>query len=281
MKFEDEIKEIRTMLNEAKKSEKQKSIKVTDYFDVDKLTKTDIDDIDVNYAVLVRVNGFGNKLFIGEDGDIIFEEPGVSMSVEDVRRELYKNLQIQPWQVKEKTSGNGVQLIMMLVDNNNNIDVITKEMQACGWSKSCESPVMLVYGRECKIVSFDPMFQNTDNELSRNSKLLFHWTPTSNMPSIEREGLVPKSQNAHFSYSPRVHFIGGNVTMDDLLILGEQLSNVNKSPSNDGDYTLLSVSTNDIPDDIDFYKDPRYEYGFYTKQTIPPSALNVFLRRKF
>ena len=102
MKFEDEIKEIRTMLNEAKKSEKQKSIKVTDYFDVDKLTKTDIDDIDVNYAVLVRVNGFGNKLFIGEDGDIIFEEPGVSMSVEDVRRELYKNLQIQPWQVKRK-----------------------------------------------------------------------------------------------------------------------------------------------------------------------------------
>ena len=127
---------------------------------------------------------------------------------------------------------------------------------------------MLVYGRECKIVSFDPMFQNTDNELARNSKLLFHWTPTGNMPSIEREGLVPKSQNAHFSYSPRVHFIGGNVTMD-------------KSPSNDGDYTLLSVSTNDIPDDIDFYKDPRYEYGFYTKQTIPPSALNVFLRRKF
>ena len=35
MKFEDEIKEIRTMLNEAKKSEKQKSIKVTDYFDVE------------------------------------------------------------------------------------------------------------------------------------------------------------------------------------------------------------------------------------------------------
>ena len=43
--------------------------------------------------------------------------------------------------------------------------------------------------------------------------------------------------------------------MDDLVIIGEQLSNVNKSPSNDGDYTLLSVSTNDIPDDIDFYKD--------------------------
>lgn len=71
------------------------------------------------------------------------------------------------------------------------------------------------------------------------------------------------------------------MTIDDLVIIGEQLSNVNKSPSNDGDYTLLSVSTNDIPDDIDFYKDPRYEHGFYTKQTIPPSALNVFLRRKF
>ena len=183
MKFEEEIKEIRTMLNEAKKSEKQKSIKVTDYFDVDKLTKTDIDDIDVNYAVLVRVNGFGNKLFIGEDGDIIFEEPGVSMSVEDVRRELYKNLQIQPWQVKEKTSGNGVQLIMMLVDNNNNVDVITKEMQACGWSKSCESPVMLVYGRECKIVSFDPMFQKR----TMNWRVIPNYYSTGRLQAICRQ----------------------------------------------------------------------------------------------
>jgi len=66
----------------------------------------------------------------------------------------------------------------------------------------------------------------------------------------------------------------GSIDMYNCYLLGEQLYKSNKNLLNDGKYALLNVDTTKIPYKIDFFYDPRYEHGYYTKQKICKEAIS-------
>lgn len=40
-------------------------------------------------------------------------------------------------------------------------------------------------------------------------------------------------------------------------------------------YILYRIDTSKIPDNVRFYGDPNYKYGYFTEGTIPTQALSV------
>ena len=67
----------------------------------------------------------------------------------------------------------------------------------------------------------------------------------------------------------------GDIPKREASKIGWLLFNANKT-LRDGHYALLRVTMANVPNDIEFYGDPRYQYGFFTKETIPPSAIELF-----
>lgn len=40
-------------------------------------------------------------------------------------------------------------------------------------------------------------------------------------------------------------------------------------------YILYRIDTSKIPDNVRFYGDPNYKYGYFTEVTIPTQALTI------
>ena len=57
-------------------------------------------------------------------------------------------------------------------------------------------------------------------------------------------------------------------------MFGWRLFNKNAHISS-GEFALLRINMNKVPMDIDFYGDGRYEFGVFSKETIPPSAIEL------
>lgn len=67
----------------------------------------------------------------------------------------------------------------------------------------------------------------------------------------------------------------GDIPKTEASKLGWMLYNKNKN-LHDGEYALLRISMNNVPSNVDFFGDPRFAYGYFTKQTIPPQALELY-----
>lgn len=274
---EDIKRIIKNVLYEIK-NVKDNGFRIEDYFDLSKLTKDDIDSIDVDYSLRL-IRGFGNRVLYANK-KLIAEEANRSYSIEEVKNELIKDIGMQEWQIVQEQGANGIKLILLLIDNNINKDCVIAEMESLGWSESREEEGYLM-GKKFIAISFDPIFQDNIESEARRFKYLFHWTPSYNEESIMKYGLQPRSENNVFKYKNHVHLMKGNISINDMITLGERLSNINTDKRNTKLYTLVQVETSKIPTNVEIYYDPRYENGFYTNDTIPPNALTFIERRQF
>lgn len=272
MGYIHDVKEIRNFINEIKNLNTDK-FEITDYFNLSKLSKEDVLSISVDLTVFVHGSGYGNKLLYVDDKTFLSEGVEKTMPIEEVKKELLNKLKLKEWQIVEDCRANNVKLIILYVDYGINEEIILSEMQACGWSKSYITNPTQMYGQTVKAISFDPMFQPNVNEEARSFKTLFHWTPIYNVELIRENGLIPKSENGLFDYPPHVHLMKGNITDDQRMYLGWQLCRKNHNQLNKGTYSLFEVNTAAIPENVDFFYDPRYEFGYYTKEIIPKEAL--------
>lgn len=248
--------------------------RVEDFFDLDSITYKQLQSINVDMRIFLQGRGFGEP--ISPDGELINETIVKTVPIKELRYRL-KNLGFWQWQIKSQIAANKVRVVILYVDIAKNTDTIENEMKMLGWTKAHISPPFLIKGFTCRAMDFDPMMQRSLSKQARKYEYLYHWTPESNVPLVMKNGLLPKSENAYLSYDPKVHLMKGDIPDEDAKLLGWQLFNHNMKIM-DGKYTLLRITTKLVPDNVEFYGDPRYPYGFFTWDPIPPSAIEPFGR---
>ena len=249
------------------------SISVEDYFDISSITKSAIQHMATDIRVFLQGHGYYSDL--SDEGELILKEgSNVVMPIKDLRKELQK-LGFKQWQIKSVIAENKVRIVILYADIAKNASIIENKMLSCGWTKAHISEPVLLYGIPVRVMDFDPKEQKPLTKQARKYRYLYHWTPINNLSSILQTGIEPRSENDYLSYPPKAHLMKGDTPKSVASQLGWMLFNKNNSLLN-GRYALLRISMNKVPNNIAFYGDPRFPYGFFTNDTIPPQAIEFF-----
>ena len=84
---------------------------------------------------------------------------------------------------------------------------------------------------------------------------------------------MPKSKNPEFSYSERVYVYCSHRPYNELQYLKTYRSKHNTSKLNNGEYYLLTIDVNKIPNNIQFFIDFDSKFAVYTNDCIPANAI--------
>lgn len=245
-------------------------LNIEDYFDIKSLNKNKIQMIASDMRAFFNAS-YGNRL--SDEGKLIFEDELKTLSIKALRKELSK-LGFKQWQIKTDIIANKVRVVILYADLGKNTEIITNEMASFGWTRARISSPMQIHGVMCRAMDFDPNEQKSLTKEAKKFPYLFHWTPINNINSIMLNGLEPRSENNYLTFQPKVHLMKGNISMKTASYLGWQLYNKNINNDN-GEYVLIRIKTDLIPDNIEFYGDPRYHSGYFVKETIPSNALEL------
>jgi len=211
---------------------------------------------------------FGGPFMLNEGKiELLEKTPSRTYSIEEVTKVGRSLLGLEPGWIKTLIAANKIETCVLILDKFDNVNFIIEGMKAFGWTFSYDETTIMDQ-HVFKSLHFDPMFQDVVNEEIKKCSLLKHWTPFYNFNSIMQNGLIPKSNNFIFSYPPKIHLIKGTADNYEIMNIGEQLCLANKDPRNNRHYVLLNINAKDLLDKIDFFYDPRYEWGYYTKQPI-------------
>lgn len=148
-------------------------------------------------------------------------------------------------------------------------------MDACGWMKADVSEPFLRNKIPFRTISFDPKVQEPVTTETRQYTYLYHLTPSIRTKSILSKGLEPRNENTFLTYTPRVYLLKGDTPKKEIEMFGWRIFNKNKRVKN-GNYTLIRMDLAKVPNTVHFYHDPRYDYGYFSTDTIPPQALSIY-----
>jgi hypothetical protein len=209
-----------------------------------------------------------NDLF----GDRFFtEETEEGLLVRKAKNEMTRIYGFKDWQIKIGRGAYGIEFILLFPDIFKNTKLIIEDMKKLGFFPSITK--RKIYKLMCwKMIKFEPYTQKDITTQAKRYGVLYHLTPESRVESILTVGLLPKSENKSFSYSPRVHVLSGNLDFRNASIMAKKLSEANGVKE---DYVLLSIDVNKLPKGINFFGDINYPIGYWTEQSIPPSAISV------
>lgn len=125
-----------------------------------------------------------------------------------------------------------------------------------------------------KTYNFSPY---TQNEIIKKQDLfddyVYHMCPSYVLNKILKKGLMPKSKNPEFSYSERVYVYCSHRPYNELQYLKTYRSKHNTSKLNNGEYYLLTIDVNKIPNNIQFFIDFDSKFAVYTNDCIPANAI--------
>lgn len=263
----------------------EKILKTQEPLDIEKIFKISsipIEKLEKQYkdlSFVVSSSGYGGN-FLGVDGKIIKENVSNTLSVEETKKQIQNKFKFEDWQVSVEKGANNIQLIVLFPYIGSNTELIKDAMSACGWSIAQEG-ISKINNMTWLALSFDPMFQDNVSSEMFNYQYVYHWTPFCNLNYIMQNGLIPKSENKLFKYPNRLYLLKGNIPQNELFNIGKQLSKINNNTNNDGIYVLLQIATNKLNPNIQVYYDPRYEYGYYVKDSIGPEAIKPMFKYNF
>ena len=225
----------------------------------------------IDYRLIPRSTHYGDVLSSLPNlkeayGDIV--EP--DEAVEKIRKHYHLN----PSLVNKIESHNEIYIYVIVADIAVNADLITKDMEKLGYFLSLRKPYATVDNIEFVSLQFEPSckFQNDETEnIKETYEFLYHWTPTSNVDSILKNGLIPCHKNKLFNYPNRTYLIKGDSNENEIKFLGWSISCNN----NEKKYTLLKINIKGISEDINFYLDPNSQIGIYTEDIIPAEYIKI------
>ena len=253
-------------------------LEVSDYFDIDSLSKRDVLTMATDLRVYLMGSGFDSDLTV--DGDLIIKEGvGDVMGIGELRKVLGE-IGFKQWQIKSEIRSNRIRTVILYADIEKNTEIIKNKMLGCGWTVAYISGVTVKNGVPLRVMGFDPKEQRSVTKEARRYLALYHWTPIGNVQSILTNGLEPRSENDLYSYSPKVHLLKGDINRGECCKIGWALFNRNKG-NKDGRYGLIKVDMSKVPDGVEFYGDPRFNKGYFTKNMIPPEALSLIGEIKY
>lgn len=100
--------------------------------------------------------------------------------------------------------------------------------------------------------------------------IMYHATPSQNLPKIKKIGLVPKTKNNMLAYGDRIYVATQLCNLEHRLI--PHLAAESKQRR----WTIFAINTSrEIRPTIRWFRDPNYSYGYYTKTNIPPTRLTL------
>lgn len=185
-----------------------------------------------------------------------------------------------------KIEGNAI--LIGFFNSKNNRSLIQKEMRACGWFLSCsfEMPHDITDSAdEYVIFQFEPTFQSDD--ITLDTGILYHVTPSVKVGKILKSGLCPRCQNDYLYYPERVYFF----LSEDFLQFFPKLARTLYSNWRGADkeyysnYSLLRIDLSKIGKAITFHTDNNFEIpngvSLYTTENIPPTAITEIKRISF
>lgn len=194
----------------------------------------------------------------------------------DVVKEIVKKYSLNPHSMNAFEAENKIYIIMVLAQLGVNDELIKNDMEKLGYFLSKKGGMRKIDDMDYQILQFEPtsQIQNDETEtILKECPFLYHWTPTYLVDSIMSNGLILSHRNYKFKYPARTYLMRSNCSKNAIINLGNQLCFSNKDERNDGNYTLIMVSLNNLDDNIRFYYDPNSAIGIYTEQPIPPSNL--------
>lgn len=106
-----------------------------------------------------------------------------------------------------------------------------------------------------------------DIEIDEIPKKLYHITPKVYLDKILKIGLTPKSKQK-LSYHPDRIYLSESIK--EIIKLSKKL----KIMSGHKEYILLEIDQ-DLSEHLKLFKDPNFNYGFYTLNNISPASIKV------
>lgn len=129
-------------------------------------------------------------------------------------------------------------------------------------------------------LNFEPKFQNNDtDEIKKEHRLLYHITTSYNLSKIKQIGLSPRYRNTNFYFPSRVYLMFDDDEFGNLdnslnrKMMVADLSDFNKSKENNGNYSILTIDTAKIGDNVNLYYEPNYSLGCFTTDNIRSNAI--------
>ncbi len=178
---------------------------------------------------------------------------------------------------KVKLENNKENILILIPNVANNIDVVKKAFNVCGYHFSKIAKRKTFDGIEWITMMFEAKFQTDDSKTIRKQEThAYHITPFYNKKSILKIGFSPRSKNKLFEYPGRVFFINGSASEDNIVSMTKQLSDSNNSLGNNGVYAIFDVDLSKIADDVKLFFDPNYKFGFYCYQNIEPDSISRY-----
>ena len=180
---------------------------------------------------------------------------------------------LEDWQISIIDANGDVKYIGLIIPNiGENIEMVRNAMNYCGWYLGYPKNI----NREDFFVQlqFEPKYiENIRKELNNTCKTLIHITPLYNIRKIQKIGLSPKIKNELFNYPNRIYFVKDNTDINIIKNLTSQLSTNNSSLGNNGEYCLITIDLDKVPDNVGFYYDGNFPNGVYTTSNINPKAI--------
>ena len=237
-------------------------------FDLSKIPEDELKSQCVNYKVFRNRDIFGTPLSECLKEKRLNEGVNHTVNIKDARHSIMSKYWLNDWQFVIKQGENDIKVAMLIPCVDDNLNFIIEDMESMGYYVR-----YIEYdeynGKHYAFIRFDPKFSKDITSDIKQMKHIKHWTPNYNFESIMDNGFLPKSENSMFNYPPRVHFLKEDIDDNNLFELAKDLNNHNKDNKNNGIYTLFTIDTSLIPDNVKFYGDSCYEFGIFTYDKVP------------
>ena len=171
---------------------------------------------------------------------------------------------------------NGIKCIIVTIPTiSDNLKRVVKAFNTCGYFLSYPKREKIPQN-EWVTLQFEPIHQKEVGDVIRKEEnFLYHITPSRNFNKIKHIGLSPRTKNDVFDYPDRVYYIRGSLGLNKTLLLGYTLYQSVESEKKDGNYSILKINLNELPEYIEFYYDSNFEYGVYSLNNIHPSLITM------
>lgn len=208
-------------------------------------------------------------------------------------------LHLHSAQIKiEKTKTGAAHIVLIIPNIQKNIYHVDNAMRLCGYFRS-STRIKILKDRsnrdvEWVVVQYEAEFQSNScsNELRQERLPIIHLTPYYNIEKIKANGLVPRCKNDVFKYPERIYFLKSSVSQQEMDLVGRVLysTSLNKPVHTgrhlpkgyqEGDYAVIYVDLNKIPERVEFYPDPNMLNAVFTMENIPPSAIMKIEKRHY
>lgn len=254
-----------------------------DGFGID-ISKIPIEDLRAGYRDLrLTPIGFCYDDVLGDD-EVLREDVGDIMNPDEIAERIRDKYDLPKSFVRVTERFHKIYIFIVNSPLGMNDKMLENDMRKAGYFMSNRSLPKIVDNMMFQTLQFEPECQLQDDvtdEVRGNYTRLYHWTPSENLESIMKYGIIPLRQNVVFNYPNRAYLIFCNEDDTRLTKLGKLLYSYNRKKGNNGDYALLGIDVKSLPENVRLYYDPNCEIGVYTEQPIPVNSVKLIRKENF